>query len=116
MKSRLLILSLVLLTSCQTYRSQFDCPPSEGIPCTSVSEIQKMIVETPDGGPDIFLGKVPTATCSDCSKKRCRTHAGRTSPNSDRKRIWVEECGSGCSYVQGHYIYFDETCEPGACQ
>lgn len=115
MKSKFIILSALLLTSCQTYKSTFDCPPGEGIPCTSVSEIQKMIIETPDGGPDIFLGKIPSRTCSDCSKKRCRTHSGRTGANSEMKRIWVEGLESDCSSVQGHYIYFQESCQRGEC-
>ena len=111
MKSRYLLPCLILLTSCKMYSSQFDCPPSEGIPCTSVSEIQKMIIETPEGGPDIFLGKVPRVSCTDCSKKRCKTHSGKSSANSQIKKIWVEGNESGYPSVQGHYIYFEESCQ-----
>lgn len=43
------VVSLFLLTlcSCQTYRSNFDCSPGKGVRCTSVTDIEKMIVETP---------------------------------------------------------------------
>ncbi len=115
MRNKALILAMVFLTSCQVYSNRFDCPPCEGVPCTSVSEIQRMIIETPEGGPDIFLGKTPSTTCSDCSKRRCRTHTSRSSTNTEKKRIWVEGSVFGCSNVEGHYIYFDENCQSGVC-
>ena len=54
------ILPLHLLSSCQVYRAEFDCQPGYGVPCTSVTDIEKMIVETPDNSPDTFLGYLPS--------------------------------------------------------
>src|SRR5258706_13568325 len=55
---------LMILTSCKVYNSQFDCSPSPGGPCTPLTTLEKMIVETPEGYPDIFLGFIPETKCS----------------------------------------------------
>ena len=49
MRHLLVLGAVVLLTSCTTYRRGFDCPPSRGVPCASVTEIESMIVETREG-------------------------------------------------------------------
>jgi len=108
------LLLLTLTTSCQVYQSNFDCPPCDGVPCTSVTEIQKMIIETPDGGPDIFLGKYNDSSCSSCTPdKPCRK---KECPDQSKtiKRIWVEAENSGKSHTEGHYIYFEPS--EGECQ
>ncbi|CUI18206.1 Type IV conjugative transfer system lipoprotein TraV (plasmid) [Candidatus Protochlamydia naegleriophila] len=48
---------LFLAGSCSVYENDFDCPPDIGVPCTSSSDIESMIIETTHG-PDIFLGEV----------------------------------------------------------
>lgn len=100
-----LLFSLLLLTSCQVYRSDFDCAPSRGVPCTSVSEIEKMIIETPEGGPDLFLEqpiREAFPCCNELQMGKCK---------SNLKRIWVEECCERESSVEGHYIYFEDDCD-----
>ncbi len=88
MKIRTLLLCLPLLfTSCAIYRQKFDCPPDPGVPCTSVSDLERMIIET-ESGPDIFVGEDTQGTTSECDKKA--------------QRVWIRKpCGRGC------YIYFN---------
>ena len=47
-------LSLILLTGCGIYKSNFDCPAGEGIGCKPVGEVLEMIVESEDG-EDLFI-------------------------------------------------------------
>jgi hypothetical protein len=100
------------LTSCQIYQSDFDCPPSIGVPCTSVSDIQKMILETPDGGPDIFSEDFPSEFTSPC--ERCPIHNKKGI--QAKKRIWVNDTTSENTAVQGHFIYFNESIEGEFCE
>lgn len=53
---RALLPLLFLAGSCSVYENDFDCPPDIGVPCTSSSDIESMIIETTHG-PDIFLGE-----------------------------------------------------------
>lgn len=108
------VVILSFLTSCQVYKSDFDCPPCKGVPCTSVSNIQKMIIETPDGGPDIFLGVLPSELTSHCPDKGCKKQGYYSKPMG--KRIWVNEDRSNKTTTQGYFIYFSEPCEEGCCQ
>lgn len=81
---------LFFLSSCAVYRQQFDCPPDCGVPCTSVTDLEQMIVET-DKGPDIFLSN-PADQCSVCM----------------RKKIWINECQyPDGRWIPGHYIYLN---------
>ncbi len=102
--SFLLLISL-FLPSCAIYSPYFDCPPGEGVPCTSVSTIENMIIETNEG-PDIFAGIV---TNQDCEKVKTMGQSQRCSKESTQRRIWVEEYVSedGC-IVEGHYMYFSK--------
>ena len=94
-----LVLMLGGLSSCQIYRSSFDSTPCKGVPCMSVTEIEKMIIETPDGGPDIFLEKSISSYFPTVRNKN------PVSSCCDGK-IWVgDSCCDGV-LVQGHYIYF----------
>jgi len=71
----------------------------------SVTEIEKMIIETPEKGPDIFLEK-PINSCSSESCNR-RSSTVKNSVNSRYGgKIWVEDSWIGGVFVQGHYIYF----------
>lgn len=67
-----ILLGIILtgLTSCKVYNSHFECPPSPGVPCTPLTTLEKMIVETPEGNPDIFLGFVPDERCSQVNQQR----------------------------------------------
>ncbi len=51
---------LLCLTSCSMYQKDFDCPPGKGVSCTSVTTLEKMIIETPSG-EDVVTGCVPEA-------------------------------------------------------
>jgi len=88
MKLRYMLFCLPLIfTSCAIYQRQFDCPPDPGVPCTSVSDLEQMILETMDG-PDIFLGAESSNAPAECSKKA--------------KKVWITpSCG------KGHYVYLN---------
>ena len=43
MKLFVFLLSLCLLTSCQIYKSDFDCPHGPGLGCVSVTEVNEWI-------------------------------------------------------------------------
>ena len=43
MKQTLIILGLCLLSSCQIYKSDFDCPHSPGLGCVPVSHVNDLI-------------------------------------------------------------------------
>lgn len=75
-----------VLPSCQCYKNNFDCPPGEGVPCASVSQIEKMIIESNDG-PDIFAPAKMSPLCA--------------------KRIWISECPESGS-KKGYYIYIPD--------
>lgn len=97
-----LILSLLLgsLNSCQVYRAQFDCPPGIGVPCTSVTDIEKMIIETPDGSPDIFLSYLPS------SKPQC-VKIGTA--HALERKVWIaEKVDPRGRVIAGHYIYLSK--------
>ncbi|MGK5593732.1 MAG: hypothetical protein ACSNEK_00040 [Parachlamydiaceae bacterium] len=60
---------LASVASCNRYATHFNCQPSEGIPCTPVHEIEKLLVETQEG-PDILLPQ-RSNTGVTISKDRC---------------------------------------------
>lgn len=104
MLTRLLqAIALTALCSCQVYKNDFDCPPCRGVPCTSVSDIQNMIVETPDGGPDLFVEKPLKPSC----KSKRSGEKDYRKKGSYEKRIWVEQSNYNGACVQSHYIYFE---------
>jgi hypothetical protein len=92
MKVKFLLLSFLgscLFSSCSMYLQHFDCPPDPGVPCTSVTDLEKMIIET-DEGPDIFLGKEP-----------CYLSSILKSISS--RKIWICQPKSK---EGGYYIYY----------
>lgn len=103
-KSLFLLFLSGVIASCQSYKNQFDCPPGEGVPCTSVSELEKMIIESDEGGPDIFSGKKLNSedTTGCCNKSQ------RNMPISGKK-LWINDFPNspevGC---RGQYIYFPD--------
>lgn len=58
-KNLVIIMSLTLLTSCQIYKKDFDCPIASGIPCQSVSEIESMIIEQEEGSDYLSCDEHP---------------------------------------------------------
>lgn len=55
MRQALLLLFIVgTCTSCAIYKQRFDCKSEPGVPCTSVTDLEQMIIET-DCGPDLFI-------------------------------------------------------------
>lgn len=92
----LLFLQLLLLASCSMYKQEFDCRTPLGVPCTSETDLEAMIIETKQG-PDLFLSP------ENCSIKKCP--AERFSSTLQRK-VWVcDQTSEKGSYIQGHYIY-----------
>ncbi len=73
------------------YKSQFDCPPSPGIPCTSVTDLESMIVEM-HRGPNLIAG----------SQTGSWNHLVPVLQEGQARKVWMagEE---GCQ--PGHYIY-----------
>jgi hypothetical protein len=99
---------LLLLTSCSMYRKEFDCCPAEGVPCTPVTTLEKMIVESPCG-PDIFLRVEPKLV--DIKEQPACACAKKQEPRSPlQRRIWISPNQDG----QACYLYFEEDgiCDP----
>lgn len=73
-----------LLASCSIYKQQFDCPPPQGIPCTSVNEIESLIVETAQG-PDLL------AVPANKQEKGCFWCGKKTEGNSSlqKRKVWI---------------------------
>lgn len=104
MRSTLFLLPLLLcLNACAMYKQEFDCPVPQGVPCTSETDLEAMIIETSQG-PDIFLppqtdeSGLPCHKSKECPAQRLASTLGR--------KVWMcnqtlEEGG----YIQGHYIY-----------
>jgi len=97
---RYLVFIFAFLSSCCMYKKEFDCPAGEGVPCTSVSRLEKMIVEA-ERGDDPFLGCVPKMS-EPKIPYRCACTASET-PAPFQRRIWIANRGD-----QPIYIYFDE--------
>jgi hypothetical protein len=102
MISKFLILlgTAFLATSCNAYRSQFDCCPSKGVPCTSVSKIESMIVETQEGS-DIFVGlETPGRSYWKSKALKC---------GKPITKVWIADAiDADGNYICGHYIYFQK--------
>lgn len=85
----------LLFCSCQMYRANFDCPPGKGIPCTSVTDIESMIIETPKG-PDVLAGK-ETGTWKKMVPQL---------PPGEVRKVWLADTDTDCGcHIEGHYLY-----------
>jgi hypothetical protein len=90
MRSVFLLLSLLFLTSCSIYRKQFDGPADPGVPCTSVTDLEQMVIET-EKGQDIFLSH---------TTEPCTTRV--------RRKIWVNDYQTpNGNWIPGHYVYIN---------
>lgn len=84
------ILALALtLNSCAIYQQEFDCPPPCGVPCTSVTDLESMVVET-ENGPDLFLPEQESVV--------------ERISNAFKHKVWMP---SECS--DGYYLYKTES-------
>ena len=90
--AHLMLIIPLICASCTIYRQQFDCPPDPGVPCTSVTDLEQMIVET-NQGPDLFLGINP---------EQGQIHAPPPS-----NRIWISNLNGGGCYI---YLQQEKTC------
>ncbi len=106
MNIKILLMMSVFFTSCQVYKSDFDCPPCKGVLCRSVSEIESMIIETPEGGSDLFF-EIPKQDCFVSNNSRKRSKNGIVTG----QRIWIENSECNHSSVEGHYIYIKKDCD-----
>lgn len=104
MRQILLWASPLLITSCSTYRSYFDCPAHPGAGCQAVSQIEEQIIEYQDG-EDCF--------CGSCFRHQAPLPSNETIhlPNFKQEpalqRVWIcpRENSKG-HLVEGHYVYF----------
>lgn len=88
------------------YKRDFDCKPAEGVPCTSVTTLEKMIVETPCG-PDVFLSCVPKLV--DVQKNPCCRRTENKVPEAPfQRRIWISPKEGPATYI---YFQEDLQCE-----
>lgn len=92
-----------LLSACSIYKQEFDCEPPSGVPCTSETDLEAMIIET-NKGPDMFLPEEKEEYKLSCVK-RTKTPTERIAASLSRK-VWLCNQSSEAGYqVQGHYIY-----------
>lgn len=92
-----------LITSCAVYKQEFDCKVPCGVPCTSETDLEAMIVETADGA-DLFLPKEKESCQLPCVKRK-NAPVERISQSLNRK-IWLcNQSSESGYYIQGHYIY-----------
>jgi hypothetical protein len=100
----LFLLMAITLTSCSIYKRDFDCPPVEGVPCTPVTTLEKMIVETP-AGEEAFTGCVPKLVEIE-NRPSCK-NAANTQDAPFQRRIWMSPKNG-----EAVYIYFEgNSCE-----
>ena len=99
---KLLFLLPILFCSCSYYKQSFDCPPCMGVGCKSVTEIEAMIIEKPDGQPDDFTGM------TSCTGKKSKEVEKKCIQNKDDNtyRVWVEDAYIDNKMHEGHYVYF----------
>ena len=88
------------------YQQEFDCPIPPGVSCTSVTDLESMIIET-DRGADVLLTPHQSSTC--CQKKTkscaCKKKAVATNHTHEEPKVWVcqQLIGETCQR-QGHYL------------
>jgi conjugal transfer pilus assembly protein TraV len=100
----------LLLSSCAMYQQEFDCPIPPGVSCTSVTDLESMIIET-DRGADVLL--MPNHCCekkSKCHESKskscaCKKKAVATNHTHEEPKVWVcqQLIGETCQR-QGHYL------------
>lgn len=97
----------LIFASCTNYSSYFDCASHPGAGCQSVSQIEAMIIEHPNG-EDCF--------CESCPRHRevspplnKKVQLPELNESHLKQRVWICPQRSEQGYlVEGHYIYFNE--------
>lgn len=98
------LLILFFLSSCSLYKTHFDCPVEQDITCTSVTSLERMIVESPCG-PDVIVGCIPKPV--EKQHQIFCQHATMESEPLFERRIWIAPKDG-----EPAYIYFPE----GLCE
>lgn len=94
------ILLTLFLSSCAIYKQEFECPPPPGVACTSVTDLEKMVVET-DQGPDLFLPLTKEKSNPCFCKKTHQMKDGET-----KGKVWVCHASDDDNcFAKGHYAY-----------
>ena len=104
MRSPFLLLPLLIfLNACAMYKQEFDCSVPQGVPCTSETDLESMIIETSQG-PDLFLPMQADDCNLPCHKQK-EDPAQRISSTLGRKVWMCDQAPEEGGYIQGHYIY-----------
>lgn len=102
MKSKFNLISFIgclLLTGCTTYQGDFDCPPSLGVPCTSSSDIESMVIETACGSDVFFDSKSLQSRKGLCkSSKKARVWLCDSQKYEDCETLYIENEKSDQSF------------------
>jgi hypothetical protein len=104
---RHLICLFLFLTSCSMYRRHFDECPVQSVPCTPVTTLEKMIVESPSGD-DLFIRTVPKLVDVE-DFPLCRNTQNPKPDRPFQRRIWLNS--KECEPI---YLYFDD--EEDSCE
>ena len=98
--------TVISLTSCAIYQQEFDCPPPSGVSCTSVTDLESMIVET-DKGPDLFLPLYKRCDLEPaCPCRKYQNAPVQRIYSALHRKVWIcPHCTEEGGAVQGHYIY-----------
>lgn len=100
-------MAAILLSSCSGYRGQWSCRPAKGVPCTPVTEIEAMIIESSDG-PNIFLGS-ETNQKAECGQEQ---GCGALSLSPKVERVWIPQKFDGAGKcLKGFYLYLNAECK-----
>jgi len=83
------------------YKQDFECPIPKGVPCTSETDLEAMIVET-NQGADLFI-PVIKKECTCRSKKKISCSENNVLPLI--RKVWICQQATDDDYIQGHYIY-----------
>lgn len=102
---------LVLLTGCTNYRNHFDCPPSPGVGCRSVSQIEEMIREQ-RGEVDAFMGLCPQEMCEDRPESKDKPAVSSQTASQPKLyekakgKIWINSYRTAKGEkIEGHFVY-----------
>lgn len=96
------LLLSTLLTSCVGYKTQLSCHPAKGVPCTPVTEIESMIIESCEG-TNIFLGSE--------SDQKADSNKCEMSLQPSAFRVWITPKRDGRGKcLKGFYLYLNPEC------
>lgn len=92
---RILALCIVSFAcaSCGIYKSEWDCPPGEGVRCKSVSEVMDLIVEK-DEGQDLFFKEKSQAEASRAKPK------AKTADEEEKTLYLMKKTSGGAVMVE----------------